>query len=453
MNLPNYFLADLPPEATLSPSLVSDACLTLKRNRHDYLLRRSTEQIIRTLSAVAAEWLRPEFELRQLALLHGPAALGFSRDTIARGLDGFFRQLTAENFHALLKQEFGDVRRLDQIVSTDIEQQFGRAAIATGPELLAHIAAGNIPNPALMSIALGMLTRSAQFMKCATGTSLLPRLFAHSIYERDSKLAACLEIAEWPGGNSALNDAVFAEADCVTATGSDQTLASIRSRLPQHVRFIGHGHRVSFGYVAAEVLTAFNSKKIVARAADDVTAWDQLGCLSPHVIYVQSGGTLSAEEFASHLAAELAQRELTTPRGDISTDISANIASRRAVYELRAAHSEETKLWKSQDSTAWTVVFESDNRFQLSCLHRFIHIKPARDLDDAMHAADSVRGHVSSVGVSVPEHLAGEVATKLARWGATRVCPLGQMQNPPLTWRHDGRPVLADLVTWTDLEL
>ena len=39
-----------------------------------------------------------------------------------------------------------------------------------------------------------------------------------------------------------------------------------------------------------------------------------------------------------------------------------------------------------------------------------------------------------------------------AAWGVTRVCPLGQMQNPPLTWRHDGRPALGDFVTWVDWE-
>ena len=37
MNLPNYFLADLPPEATLSPAMVTEACQTLKRNRAQYL--------------------------------------------------------------------------------------------------------------------------------------------------------------------------------------------------------------------------------------------------------------------------------------------------------------------------------------------------------------------------------------------------------------------------------
>ena len=46
----------------------------------------------------------------------------------------------------------------------------------------------------------------------------------------------------------------------------------------------------------------------------------------------------------------------------------------------------------------------------------------------------------------------GALVTELSRWGVTRVCQLGQMQNPPLLWRHDGRPALGDLVTWTDFE-
>src|SRR6185295_8468191 len=145
-----------------------------------------------------------------------------------------------------------------------------RAALAVGPELLVHITAGAIPNPTLMSIMLGVLARSAQFVKCASGTSLLPRLFAHSLYEAEPKLGACLEIAEWRGGDANLEAALFAEADCVTATGTDETLAVIRQRLPVNVRFLGYGHRVSFGYIANEVWSGFNAKEIVARAANDV---------------------------------------------------------------------------------------------------------------------------------------------------------------------------------------
>ena len=482
MNLPNYFLADLPPEAVLSPAMVTEACRTLKRNREKYLLPRSTDDIVKILCEVAAEWLRPENKFRQIALKqtwnaslrHGANGImgnavpeagapgpGFSRETLARGLDNFFHQFTPENFHALLAQELGDAQRLDRFVACGGDAPLAgvsgsgsnRAALAVGPEFLVHIAAGNVPNPALMSIVLGLLTRSAQFVKCAHGAAFLPRLFAHSIYDADTKLGACLEIAEWRGGNADLETALFAEADCVTATGSDETLAAIRARLPVKTRFLGYGHRVSFGFVAGGVLQGSTARQIVTRAADDVVAWNQLGCLSPHVVYVQTGGEVSPDKFAELLADELERCEQTEPRGELPAEHAAAIASRRGIYEVRAAHSPETQMWHSKNSTAWTVVHETDARFQLSCLNRFIYVKGVRDLTEALQSAEMVRGQVSTVGLGVPEHKLEELAMQLARWGATRVCPLGRMQNPPLTWRHDGRSALGDLVTWTDMEL
>ncbi|HEY1661279.1 MAG TPA: acyl-CoA reductase [Verrucomicrobiae bacterium] len=450
MNLPNYFLADLPPEAKLSPAMIAEACQTLKRNREQYLVNRSTESMVRLLSDLAEHWLEPEFPFRRFALENCPA---FSRPTLERGLDNFFKQLTRENFHALLIQEFGDAKRLDHICATSAEEKGSRAAVALAPEFLVHICAGNIPNPALISIVFGLLGRSAQFLKCGTGSSLLPRLFAHSIYDADRKLGACLEIAEWPGGNMELEDALFAEANCVTATGSDETLDTIRKRVPLKTRFIGHGHRISFGFVAADVLYGARAKKIVTAAADDVVAWNQLGCLSPHVIFVQRGGEIGPEHFGQLLADELEKREAHEPRGVISTEEAAAIASRRGIYEVRAAHApEHTQHWCSKDSTAWTVIYEADARFQVSCLNRFIYIKPVGDLKIALENADAIRDQVSTVGLAAPEEKIGELSLQLARWGATRICPLGQMQNPPLTWRHDGRPTLGDLITWADIE-
>jgi hypothetical protein len=453
LNLPNYFLADLPPEATLTPGMITEACQTLKRNRGLYLAHRSTASLINALSAVASSWLRPEDSFRRLALERGPAELGFSRETLARGLDAFFRELTTDKLNALIATELGHGLRLDSLCSDEHEARQLRAGVALAPELQVHFAAGNLPSPALMSIVLGLLVRSAQFVKCASGTSLLPRLFAHSLYEVEPKLGACLELAAWRGGNVELEAALFDEAGCVTATGSDETLAAIRQRLPKRTRFLGYGQRVSFAFISATVLHGLHTARVVQRAAADVTAWNQLGCLSPHVIYVEQGGEVDGEKFAALLAAELTERERIEPRGIVQPETAAGIASRRGIYEVRAAHSPETRQWCSKDSTAWTVVFEADIRFQLSCLNRFVYVKPVANLDEALHGADAVREHVSTVGLAVPEHTMSELATKLARWGATRVCPLGRMQEPPLGWRHDGRPALADLITWTDLEM
>ncbi len=457
MNLPHYFLADLPPEAELSPVIISAACDTLKRNCVKYLLPRSTEEIIKLLCAVGTEWLQPENKFRRLALEFGPLETKFSKAVLQRGLDGFFRQFTPENFHALLAQDFGDGVTSDACgvkKSGDEAQHAARSTqhIWRGPELLVHIAAGNLPNPTLMSLTLGLLTRSAQFVKCASGTSLLPRLFAHSIYEFDHKLGTCLELAEWGGGNVDLENALFAEANCVTVTGADKTLAAVRARLPEKVRFIGYGQRVSFGYIAREVLRDETIAETVSRAADDIVAWDQNGCLSPQVIYVEERGAVESDKFAELLGVELARREIAEPRGEITMEAAAEIATRRALYETLAAHRGDVKLWRSLHSTAWTVVFEHDVRYRFSPLHRFIFVKPVPDASVALHGLDDLHGKVSTAGIAAPPEKTRELAATFARWGVTRICPLGQMQNPPLTWRHDGRPALGDLVTWTDVE-
>jgi len=452
MSLPNYFLADLPPEATLSPAIVSEACQTLKRNRTQFLARRTTESVIDLVAGVAAEWLDPGHSFRRLALEQGPSALRFSRPTLERGLDAFFAELTADNLGTLVLQELGHPRRLDDFCASAAERESQQTAQAFGPDLLVHVVPGNIPIPSLMSIVRGLLVRSAQFVKCAQGSSLIPRLFAHSIYEADHKLGACLELAEWPGGSAELEAALFSEADCLTATGSDETLDFIRRRLPPRTRFLGYGHRVSFGYVAREMLSSAGARRAAREAAEDVAAWDQQGCLSPHVFYVEDGGAIDAVQFAAMLAEELARQEAEFPRGELLVQESTTLTLKRDFYRVRASASADTQLWASEGSTAWTVVYEADPRFQLSCLNRFVYVKRATDLDDVLHHAELVQGQVSTVGLAAAGEREKELATQLARWGVTRICRIGQMQRPSLAWRHDGRPALADLVTWSGWE-
>ncbi len=443
LNLPNYFLADLPPEATLSAPMIAEAGTVLKKNREKFLLPRKTGELVDLLCEVGSAWLRPENHFRQLALECGPARTGFSKAVLAKGLDQFFRRFTPENFKSLLEQELGHAERLDRFIN---------GGLACGPKLLVHIAAGNLPNPAMLSLTLGLLTRSAQFMKCASNASFMPRLFAHSIYELDHKLGSCLELAEWRGGMANLESALFSEADCVTATGSNETIASIRAQLPVKTRFIGYGQKVSFGLITREALREETVAQTVAQAADDVIAWDQNGCLSPHVFYVEERGLVESDVFAQKLAVELAQRESGEPRGAISVEESAAITSRRATYEALAAHRGDLKLWASSNSTAWTVVFEHDVRFRVSPLNRFIYVKPVPDLSAVMEGVDEIHGLVSTVGIAASPDKTAELALHFARWGAARICPLGQMQNPPLTWRHDGRSALGELVTWIDFE-
>src|ERR1017187_8204165 len=206
MNLPNYFIADLPPEATLSPAMITEACQTLKRNRERYLAQRTTHHLVHVLVEVAKGWLQTDNRFRKLALeqtwnaglRHGANGImgnavpeagapcpAFSRATLGKGLDNFFRQLTPDNFSELLEQELGDAVGVTgegcHVTKETVSSRHlsagpklpseGRSPATRhlwrGPEMLVHIAAGNIPSPALTGIVLGLLTRSAQFVKCA----------------------------------------------------------------------------------------------------------------------------------------------------------------------------------------------------------------------------------------------------------------------------------------------
>ena len=80
-------------------------------------------------------------------------------------------------------------------------------------------------------------------------------------------------------------------------------------------------------------------------------------------------------------------------------------------------------------------------------------MRPVIDMDQLFLAIDKLRGKVSTVGLAAAGATAARIANQFAEWGATRICPIGEMQNPPLRWRHDGRPALGELVTWTDWEM
>ena len=93
---------------------------------------------------------------------------------------------------------------------------------------------------------------------------------------------------------------------------------------------------------------------------------------------------------------------------------------------------------------------EEDPIFQTSCLNRFIYVKRSNTKQVNMA---NMHGKVSTMALAAMPIEAEAIIEVLGQWGVSRVCSLGTMQTPPLGWRHDGRPALADLVRWIDWEI
>ncbi|MDP6035072.1 MAG: hypothetical protein QGG55_03425, partial [Verrucomicrobiota bacterium] len=56
LELPNYFLIDVPPEARLDPGMLREALRQIKRNRRQYIRDISTEYVVKVIARLADNW-------------------------------------------------------------------------------------------------------------------------------------------------------------------------------------------------------------------------------------------------------------------------------------------------------------------------------------------------------------------------------------------------------------
>jgi hypothetical protein len=333
----------------------------------------------------------------------------------------------------LVRDQLGHVEALDRWIARDRVRVKARA-----PGLIHHICAGNLAISAITSIAHGLLLGSRNSVK-------LPS-------PREDSTARREIIAFVRGLPRALRDlvtftdrrdgAAMERADVIIAFGSDATMTALRAQVRGGQRFIAHGHAVS-------VLWLNDPSRLTAREARacavDVLTYDQLGCLSPQAIYLPPGVDL--ETLGGKLSRALEtewQRQSTKPSRPLS--VRARIAEARDVAH---ALGHRVRLPASRH-LGWTLIHDPDPAFAPSPLHGVIYLRVSPPEKLEAHLA-SVRGRISTVGV------AG--TTTATKWknafldlGVSRFCPAGRMQFPPLSWHHEGRAVLGELVTWIDDE-
>jgi len=280
---------------------------------------------------------------------------------------------------------------------------------------------------------------------------LRPSTFGRALADADPRLGECVAVTYWTGGNEVLERLALERAGAVIGYGGRDAIASLRARAPVGIPFLGYGHRVSFGVLAREALTAAAGGRLAADAALAVATFDQQGCVSPHVVYVEEGGRTRPRLFAGDLAHALQRINDDLPRGRLSTVEAASVQQLRTTAEFRALAGEDVQLWAG-DALAWTVVFDADPAFTTSCLNRAILVKSLPRLEDIDQLVRNYMPFLQSVALAAPRARAAHLAESLALAGCTRITSLENMPFPPPSWHHDGRGPLRELVRWADWE-
>lgn len=420
------------------------------RTAGDGLRARPVSDIVGAMDAAASRLADPTDPLRAAAEQALPRVTGFSPPMVRLVLDRMTADWREPALRDLLRVELGDPQLLDGF-RPDPSASALRRVRALGPELAFHVFAGNVPGVAVTSLVRTLLVKAPALGKTASGEPVLAPLFARALAEADPELGGALAVTYWPGGSETLEEVALALSDTVVAYGGGEAEASLRRRTKPGSCFLSHGPRYSFGVVGRDALRASDAPAAAAVVARAVAAFDQQGCVSPHMVYVETGAETSPEAFAGLIAGELSTLERTLPRGILAPAESAAIHTARAEAEFREIAGAPVRL-HAGPGTAYTVVYDADPAFTTSCLNRFLWVKP---LDDVTAAATLVRPYaewLQTVAVAGLGDRLAALAEALARAGASRITTFDAAPWPPPAWHHDGRGPLRELLRWIDLE-
>jgi Acyl-CoA reductase (LuxC) len=409
-----------------------EAALARVREAGAALRRRSLHERVGILGRVF-ERLREPGSAERLALERElPAATGFAPATIREGLARALPAFSAAALAALVERELGAL---------------GKRRIASGFEATALLLGGGVPMPVFSASAGPLLLGSPVLARTSSHDPVSARVFRSALEAEDASVAHALELVSFPSDDDAALSALL-EAPCVVAYGTDATMAALSSRLAPSQRFVRHGHRLSVAVIGEAALEGSALRAAAAALALDVALWDQQGCLSPVALYV-----LGAERVPDALLAALAdafeEAAQRWPRGRLPVAAAAQQARERETAELRAAAEPSLRVVSRRD---FTLVAEPDATFRGSPLGRFLRVHPAPDVERLLAALTPLGLHLAAVGVGGLGAHGGGLAPALAALGAARICPLGQLQAPPLDWPHDQVGVLLPLARLTDVE-
>ncbi len=414
-------MSDLDPAAATRPDAADlRAGLVALREARRALRARRRDDVLAALDAIVEAWLAPDSPWMDRALAELPTATGFSLPMLRTALPTMLTPLRAPALAALVAREAGTRH---------------------GPPLILHILPGNLPGLAAIPAALSLAIGSAALIKPGRGDRVFPALFHASLAAHDRSLADALAVHYWPGDDHTAGALALDTADLVVAAGDDETIAALAART--RGRFIGHGHRISFALVTA---AAARERTSAAALAFDTALWDQRGCLSPQLCFVE-GTRAQAEAFATELAAELARLAESLPPASMSLGQRLAIRRLRDSAEWATFDGERISLLAAADEAAGTVIVEPRARFVPSPLGRTLRVMPIADLDALPALLAPVCSVLEGTGLGAEPERWETIAQRLAACGVALVSPLGAMQQPPLAWRQGGRPRLTDWVT------
>lgn len=433
---------------TLSPELVIEM-LSEAEDQAQAAAKPDIACIIDVLQAVSECWQDPEYHLRKKAARVLPGLTNFSREMVEEGFAVISAICRRENLEKRLKGELGSMRVLDQWVDRP-EFAYDLKAVPHG--ILLHLTAGNVFVGAVDSLISGIVTKNANILKMSRVDPFFPLLFLESIKENDPEgiIWPHQSALLWKGGDETIENVLLQARLTVVFWGGGDALASVKSRLGAHTRLIENGPKYSFAVISGQRIGNGLAPDLVKGLALDLCRWDQQACSSPHVVYVLGNSDKPAHLLMEQLFDELIELSQTLPVGKLSFDEKVEVRKVRELARMAQARNEARLL--CPESFEFTLVFERNPEFKVSCLNRTLFFKRVASFDEVLLQIEPMRNWLQTVGMCLDPEMAEDSQVQLLAAGAKRVTEIGGMSEGHDGAPHEGGFLLRSLLDWVDRE-
>ncbi|HNW34346.1 MAG TPA: acyl-CoA reductase, partial [Candidatus Ozemobacteraceae bacterium] len=435
-------------DAALSGNRVS-GLLSSARERAAAVATVPIPEIVEILDRVSAVWADEGHPLRKAAQQELPPLIGFSPEMVSKGLDVVSSLCRRDATEARLSGEIGELQVMDTWVSRP-DLGYDLRAVPRGVVL--HLAAGNVFVGAVDSLLAGILTKNANILKMSHVDQVFPRLFMQSLREcdPDGLVWPNQAIVSWKGGDDSVEMPLFAADLTIVFWGGREALAAVRSRIGSGTKLIENGPRYSFAVTDAESLAQGLPDEAVHGLALDLCAWDQQACSSPHVVYVVGHSAKPVFELMERLKAELDLVSKELPRGPLGFDEKVEIRRVRELALMAEVKGRATLL--CPDTFDWTLVYEKDPAFKVSCLNRTLFFKLVPTIERLLDEIRPLGAYLQTIGLAVHVSRRALLEEALLAAGAKRLTGLGGMSEGRDGAPHEGSFLLSQLVDWVDRE-
>jgi hypothetical protein len=398
------------------------------------------DEIVDYLAEVGRHLTLERNELLQEALAHAEGWSDLTPPLVRASFEQLPGLFTEEAVREIAALTLGDAY-LDGWVEHRLADG-RRAGIRAMGARTVHIVAGNSPLISALSLVRNAITRSDAIVKAPSNDPLTALAIARTMGEvaPGHPLTKHISVAYWKGGDTATEEPLYQPRNIekIIAWGGLASVTHVLRYVRPGLELISLDPKRSATIIGPEAFDALD--EVAHRAATDIGALNQLGCVNARVLYVV-GGVDAANRLGEAIYAAL----IALPEHVSTKPRRVDPELRAQVQALRSSPDFYRVFGGAEDEGAVIVSQLADPvDFHRSLSGRIANVVPVDRVEDVL---PHINAATQTIGL-YPETLKRELRDTLALHGAQRLVSLGHAADASMALPQDAIEPVRRMVRW-----